>query len=112
MANLDERQRVVRNANAELVTVEMDGITSPLLSVPQCYVCSSRYRDDVERHLAEGRTYRAIAAVLPPDADLSPRNLRDHYANGHLDLDAPAVQRASHWQGQALQAVREPLVQD
>jgi hypothetical protein len=102
---------MVRNANAELVTVEMDGITSPLSSVPQCFVCSSKYRDDVERHLAEGRTYRAIAAVLPPDADLTPRNLRDHYANGHLDLDAPAVQRASRQQEQDLQAAREPLVQ-
>jgi len=64
-----------------------------------------------KRHLAEGRTYRAIAAVLPPDAEISPRNLRDHFANGHLDLDAQAVQRASRQQGQALQAAREPLVQ-
>jgi hypothetical protein len=102
---------MVRNANAELISVEMDGVTSPLPSVPQCYVCSSRYRDDVERHLAAGRTYKAIAALLPSDADLTPRNLRDHYANGHLDLDAPAVQRASRQQEQDLQTAREPLVQ-
>jgi hypothetical protein len=89
----------------------MDGITSPLSSVPQCFVCSSKYRDEVERHLAAGRTYRAIAALLPSDADLTPRNLRDHLANGHLDLDAPAVQRASRQQEQDLQATREPLVQ-
>src|SRR5664279_1976786 len=101
---------MVRNANADLVTVEMEGVTSQLSSVPQCHVCSSRYRDDVESHLASGRTYKAIAALLPSDADLTPRNLRDHYANGHLDLDAPAVQRASHWQEQALQVAREPLV--
>jgi len=101
---------MVRNANADLVTVEMDGIASPLSSVPQCYVCASKYRDEVESHLAAGRTYKAISAILPPDADLTPRNLRDHYANGHLDLDAPAVQRASHWQEQALQVAREPLV--
>ena len=102
---------MVRNANADLVTVEMDVIASPLSSVPQCYVCASKYRDEVESHLAAGRTYKAIAAILPPDADLSPRNARDHYANGHLDLDAPAVQRASRQQEQELLAVREPLVQ-
>ena len=101
---------MVGNANASLIRVEIDGVTSPRSSVPQCSVCASRYRDEVERQLAAGRTYKAIAALLPPDADLSPRNLRDHYANGHLDLDAPAVQRASHWQEQALQVAREPLV--
>src|SRR5664279_1741391 len=102
---------MVRNANADLVTVEMEGVTSQLSSVPQCYVCSSKYRDDVESHLASGRTYKAIAALLPSDADLTPRNLRDHLANGHLDLDAPAVQRASLQRGQSGQAAREPLVQ-
>jgi hypothetical protein len=102
---------MVRNANAELISVEMDGIDSPLPSVPQCFVCASKYRDEVESHLAAGRTYKAIAALLPSDADLTPRNLRDHFSNGHLDLDAPAVQRASHWQEQALQVAREPLVQ-
>jgi hypothetical protein len=60
--------------------------------------------------LAEGRTYKSISAMLPLDTDLSPRNLRDHYANGHLDLDGPAVQRASRQQEQALQGAREPLV--
>jgi hypothetical protein len=101
---------VVRNANTSLVTVEMDGVSATLSSVPQCRTCSSKYRDQVERHLGEGRTYMAIAALLPPDADLTSRNLRDHYANGHVDLDAPAVQRAAQQQGQALEAAREPLV--
>lgn len=108
--NVIGRHRVARNSNAALITVEMDGVSTPLSSIPQCYVCSSKYRDDVEQHLAAGRTYVAIAALLPCDADLSPRNLRDHYANGHLDIDAPAVQRASRQQGQALEAARQPLV--
>jgi hypothetical protein len=102
---------VALNANASLVAVEMDGASTPLSSIPQCRTCGSKYRNVVERHLGEGRTYMAIAALLPPDADLSPRNLRDHYANGHMNLDAPAVQRASQQQGQALQTAREPLVQ-
>ena len=101
---------MVRNANAELITIDLEGVSAPLTSVPQCYVCASRYRDDVERHLASGRTYKAIAALLPPDADLSPRNIGDHLQNGHLDIDAAAVQRASRQQEHALQTAREPLV--
>lgn len=79
---------------ASMITYRMGGRDYPLRSVATCKVCRSPSRFEIERELVSGRTYATIArAVSDTDPDINPRNIRDHYANGHLPMEQEASRR-------------------
>lgn len=78
--------------NLGVAKVRVGGREYPLVSQRNCKVCCSPYRHRVEEQSVAGRTWRAIAADLPEDAGLSPRNVSDHWRNEHLPVVAEATQ--------------------
>lgn len=96
------------NLNASLVNIKIGDTAVPLKSIPQCKVCSSRMRFEVEKGLAQGRTYRAIVRNLPENAGLNEDNVRSHYANGHLPIQQAAVQEVADRHGRELGKAFEP----
>lgn len=50
-------------------------------------------RRTIEEQVVEGRTWAQVARSLPRDAGISVRNVRDHFAHGHLPITAEAVQQ-------------------
>jgi len=71
-----------------------------------CLTCNHPLRWALEREMVAGRTWAAIVRDLPEDAGLTGRNLRDHFAAGHLPVFEPAVQehvtRQSRVRGEAV----------
>lgn len=59
----------------------------------QCKVCMSEHRFDIEEDLIAGRVYKKIHDALPEDADISIRNIKDHYNNSHMPLEQSAVRQ-------------------
>jgi hypothetical protein len=59
----------------------------------QCKVCMSEYRFQIEEHLISGRVYKRIHESLPEDAEISVRNIKDHYNNGHMPLEQAAIRQ-------------------
>ncbi len=57
-----------------------------------CLTCNHPLRWALEREMVAGRSWAAIVRDLPEDAGLTGRNLRDHFAAGHLPVFEPAVQ--------------------
>lgn len=82
-----------RQGGASVVTYRLGGRNYPMRTAPNCRVCQSPYRLRVEQELAAGRVYARIASSLPEDADLSARNVSEHYKNGHMPLEVEASRR-------------------
>lgn len=76
---------------ASIVMYRVGGRQYPLKTVAQCKVCSSPNRLTIEQEVANARSYVAIIKSLPEGHDLNPRNIRDHYANGHMPLEVETM---------------------
>jgi hypothetical protein len=100
--------------NASVAMVRVAGHSYPAVMERSCRTCSSRYREEIERQLIEGRTGSKIVATLPEDADLTARNVADHFRNGHLPVHEATVQalvdqQADH-RGDAIQPAVDEAV--
>ena len=94
-------------ANMGLATVRVGGHEYPLISERACKTCCSPHRDIIERDCVGGRAWSAIIRSLPDDAGLSERNLSDHWRNGHLPVEAVAVNELAERQAEQRGAVVE-----
>lgn len=77
-----------------LVTYRVGGREYPMKHAPGCKVCQSPYRFEIEEGLVTGRAYKKILDSLHEDEqsdDLTVRNIRDHYYNGHLPLEQAGI---------------------
>lgn len=65
----------------------------PRLTVPQCHVCKSPYRDFIEEALVRMHPYERIAEKLPPDDNGHKIDRRSiaHHAKEHMDLQRTAI---------------------
>ena len=65
----------------------------PMFTAPQCLTCQCERRDEIERAILDGASYRSIADSLPPmrilgkEIKLTPKHIQRHKANGHLPLE-------------------------
>jgi hypothetical protein len=89
-----------QQANASLATIRVGGRDYPAVVERTCHTCASPYRHRIETEVVAGRSWRAIADALPPDAGLHARNLRDHFANQHLPVVNEVVQRLTEQQAE------------
>jgi hypothetical protein len=76
-----------------IVAYRLGGRDYPLRRATGCHTCSSSYRASVERGIAHGVSFAAIARALPEDAALEAHNIAAHYRNGHVPLEIEAVRR-------------------
>lgn len=76
-----------------LASTEIGGKVYALRRVSSCLTCSSPYREEIENSFVRGYTPTTIVRHLPPDANLSARNLREHFVRQHLPLDDAVVAR-------------------
>lgn len=75
-----------------LLNVRVGDTTVPYKTEPGCKVCASgQHRLGIESRIAAGEVYSAIVRALPADLGLTPRNLADHYRNGHTGAQHAAV---------------------
>ena len=85
-----------RSGVASVISYRLGGRESPMVSVGSCKVCQSPQRIKIESDIIAGRTWGMIEKsikVVDPDCDLTGRNIRDHYHNGHLPLEQEAGRR-------------------
>lgn len=80
-------EQPIMRASTSMVTYRVGGREYPMRTNRQCKVCMSPHRFDIEQDLVSGRTYQKIIDHLPEDADLTSRNVKDHYLNNHMPLD-------------------------
>lgn len=94
-------------ANASLARIEVAGRSYPVVTESRCRVCSSEQRERIEEETVSGKPWHAVAAALDPDAGINARNVRDHFANGHLPVKAATVQaladRQAHQRGEVVE---------
>jgi len=97
---------VANHLNASLGSITIGGHTYPSKTAKGCLTCNHPLRWALEQEMVAGRTWAAIVRDLPEDAGLTGRNLRDHFAAGHLPVFEPAVQehvaRQSQERGEAV----------
>jgi len=80
-------------ANSSLAKVAVSGRIYPAVYERRCRVCTSGpLRTQIEEETVSGKSWATIAVDLPAEAGLNARNLRDHFANGHLPVEEPTVQ--------------------
>lgn len=89
-------------SNAALATVRAGGHEYSLVSQRTCRTCNSPYREQIERDTVSGRTWKAILRDLPEDTDLTPRNVADHFKNGHLPVAEEAVRQLAERNSEAI----------
>jgi len=106
---------MTRALNAGIATVEVHGEPIEVPSVAQCRVCSSKYREEADRLLVGPHTYDRMVKLLPKGADLSARNLADHFRNGHVPVEAAALvslrDREAAERGRALEPVADAVAE-
>src|SRR4051812_25139249 len=92
-----EKGSVMTSAkNASIATVQVGDRSYPHRSIPSCKVCrSGDLRRVIEMQTVEGRTWHSIVEGLPKNCGLTARNVRDHFANGHIPLRDEAVQQVA-----------------
>jgi hypothetical protein len=70
-------------------------------------VCCSNQREHIEEESVSGKPWHAVAAALDPGIGINARNVRDHFANGHLPVKAATVQaladRQAHQRGEVVE---------
>jgi hypothetical protein len=88
----DLQKRWETNDREELEALAAEG-APPRITVPQCHVCASPYRDFIEEGLIRSHSYEAIAKKLPPDEDghkIDRRSIANHFKE-HMDLQRTAI---------------------
>jgi len=94
-------------ANASLARIEVGGRSYPVVTESRCRVCCSDQRERIEEETVSGKPWHAVAASLDPGVGISARNVRDHFANGHLPVKASTVQaladRQAHQRGEVVE---------
>lgn len=93
-------QPSVMGAGRSVVTYRVGGREYPMIRNRQCKVCMSPYRLNIEESLVAGRTYGKIINHLPEDHELSVRNVKDHYYNGHMPMEVSATRQIVEVQAQ------------
>jgi hypothetical protein len=83
----------VMAAGKSVVSYRIGGREHPMVRNRRCKVCMSPYRFQIEENLVEGRTYGKIITHLPEDHELSTRNIKDHYLNGHMPMEVSATRQ-------------------
>ncbi len=89
-ADLEKRWK--QNDREELEALANQG-APPRITVPQCHVCMSPYRDFIEEGLVRSHSYEAIAKKLPPDENghkIERRSIANHFKE-HMDLQRTAI---------------------
>jgi len=88
----DLKKRWETNDREELEALAQEG-APPRLTVPQCHVCTSPFRDFIEEALVRAHPYERIAQKLPPDDDGNKisRQSISHHAKEHMDLQRTAI---------------------
>lgn len=81
-----------QSANSSVAKVRVGGHEYPAVTERTCYTCASPFRAQIEEQAVAGRTWARIVESLPSDAGLTPRNLADHWKNGHLPVVEATVQ--------------------
>lgn len=74
----------------------LGGKTYALKTVPQCAVCTSEYRLDIESAIAKGTPFLTIhreISLRDPDFAVTAQSLRTHYDRGHMPLGTEVVRR-------------------
>ena len=77
--------------NGSLAQVRIGGRVYPRVTVQRCRVCKSPNRLEIERLIVESVPPASIVHRLPTEANVSARNIADHFRNGHLPLLDAAV---------------------
>ncbi len=88
----DLKKRWETNDREELEAVAAEG-APPRITVPQCHVCMSPYRDFIEEALVRSHSYERIAKKLPPEEDgrkIDRRSIANHFKE-HMDLQRTAI---------------------
>lgn len=81
----DDRPWVEVSAR-QTTTYELNGYLYEMPIEPKCKTCRSPYRAQTESAVVRGYSYAAIERALPDEANLSWRNISDHFKNGHMPL--------------------------
>lgn len=76
---------------------------------PRCLTCTSPKREQIEKIIVQGRTYKTILRSLDLEGKLPTRNLADHVRNEHIPVAAPAVRLMQQQEGERVAEVLEPL---
>lgn len=100
----DLQKRWEQNDREELEAVERED-APPRITVPQCHVCVSPYRDFIEEALVRAHSYERIAKKLPPDADghkIDRRSIAHHFKE-HMDLQRTAIREELEEEARAAQ---------
>lgn len=87
-----------RGAASHTAVYRVGGREYPLKTNPNCYVCNSPHRVQIEEGVLKGYSYASVARGLPdrtPDEviQIQPRHISDHVKNRHLPMDL-VVRRA------------------
>lgn len=78
-----------------MVMLRMGGSNYNYRTAPNCKVCQSRLRRQIEECLAAGHAYGLIIQALDlTQEDLTVRNVRSHVNNGHLPTEEAAARFA------------------
>lgn len=88
----DLKKRWETNDREELEALAREGAPERI-TVPQCHVCQSPYRDFIEEALVRAHPYERIEKQLPPDEDGHRPDRRSiaHHAKEHMDLQRTAI---------------------
>src|SRR4051812_32542213 len=83
---------------ASMVMVRVGRHDYPARHVSGCLTCTSPYRRRIEADVVAGRTYAAIARLLPPPEGDAPANpdwecIRRHFDSGHMPMQAEVRRR-------------------
>jgi hypothetical protein len=101
--------------NASVARIHVAGRDYPAVTESSCKTCGSPFREEVEEQLLAGRASAHIAKSLPEEAHLTARNVRDHWANGHLPVHEPTVQalldKSAEQRGEAIRPAVEAVVE-
>lgn len=97
-----------------IISYRVGGREYPMKTNRQCKVCMSPHRFDIEEEIVSGRTYRKIVDHLPEGHDLTTRNIKDHYYNGHMPMAISAtreiVERRAQQVGKRIEDSVESLI--
>lgn len=102
------------SANASIARIRVGGREYDAVSERTCRTCGSEFRAEIERQAVAGRTWARIIDSLPPDANLTARNLADHWKNGHVPIQEPSVvalaEQQANERGEVVEAAVEQVL--
>lgn len=98
----------VRGAGSSVITYRAGGKEYPLHTAPQCQVCNSPYRFEIEQQLISGRTYRriheSISVHYEDSEDSAPswRSIQEHYRREHMPVNHSTTRQIIEDRAQAV----------